>query len=164
MLERGSHVFVDTNVILEAHRTGCWHGLLGYYRLDTVWKCVEECETGNRSAQAVQVDTDALRQQLAPKTVPAPVLAGMRLRLAAPIDLDPGESELLAHVVGQPDAWLLCSPDRGAIRAAKLLGILDRVVALGDMVTAAGLHADLRAHFLSAWLTGFRTRLALEDL
>jgi hypothetical protein len=164
MLERGSHVFVDTNVILEAHRARCWPGLVGYYRLDTVWKCVEECATGNRSAQAVQVDIEAIRAQLLPKTVTVPMTAALRLRLTAPIDLDPGEAELLAYVVGEPDTWLLCSPDRGAIRAAKLLGILDRVVAMEDMLATAGIHAELRRHFLSAWLADFRTRLALEDV
>lgn len=29
-------VFVDTNVIIEAHRTGCWEALVGSYDVHTV--------------------------------------------------------------------------------------------------------------------------------
>ena len=39
-------VLVDTNVILEAHRTGTWRALTGGYRVETVEECVTETQTG----------------------------------------------------------------------------------------------------------------------
>ena len=35
-------VLVDTNVIIEAHRTGAWRALAGGYVLETVEDCVTE--------------------------------------------------------------------------------------------------------------------------
>lgn len=39
-------VLVDTNVILEAHRTGSWRALAGGYPVETVDDCVDETQTG----------------------------------------------------------------------------------------------------------------------
>ena len=40
-------VFVDTNVILEAFRTGCWAAICERYAVETVEKCIEEALTGD---------------------------------------------------------------------------------------------------------------------
>ena len=40
-------VFADTNVILEAFRTGCWTAISNHFAIETVEKCVEETLTGN---------------------------------------------------------------------------------------------------------------------
>ncbi|MBO4123014.1 hypothetical protein J5T34_19995 [Cupriavidus gilardii] len=42
-------VFVDTNIILEAFRTGCWAAICERYAIETVEKCVEEALTGDLS-------------------------------------------------------------------------------------------------------------------
>jgi len=39
-------VFVDTNIILEAVRTGCWMALTTTFSIETVEKCIEEALTG----------------------------------------------------------------------------------------------------------------------
>ncbi len=39
-------VFADTNVILEAFRTGCWTAIASRFAIETVEKCVEEALTG----------------------------------------------------------------------------------------------------------------------
>jgi hypothetical protein len=39
-------VLVDTNVILEAHRSGSWRALTGGYGVETVEDCVNETQTG----------------------------------------------------------------------------------------------------------------------
>ena len=44
-----TRVFADTNVILEAFRTGCWTAISSHFAIETVQKCVEETLTGNPS-------------------------------------------------------------------------------------------------------------------
>ncbi len=46
MVRHRGTVLVDTNVILEAHRTGTWRALTGGYRVETVEECVTETQTG----------------------------------------------------------------------------------------------------------------------
>lgn len=62
---RDKPVLVDTNVILEAHLTGCWDALAGGYNLETVEKCIEETQTGNQLRERkVEIDERALRASL----------------------------------------------------------------------------------------------------
>ena len=42
----GAVVLVDTNVIIEAHRTAAWAALVGAYGVETVEDCVTETQTG----------------------------------------------------------------------------------------------------------------------
>ena len=44
--KRQEVVLVDTNVIIEAHRTGAWAALAGAYAVETVEDCVTETQTG----------------------------------------------------------------------------------------------------------------------
>lgn len=54
-------VFVDTNVILEAFRVGCWSSLATTFSIETVEKCVEEALTGDPTdPRHVAVDRDVL--------------------------------------------------------------------------------------------------------
>ena len=39
-------LLVDTNTIIESHRTGSWQALVGGYRVETVELCVMETQTG----------------------------------------------------------------------------------------------------------------------
>lgn len=39
-------VLVDTNAIIEAHRTGVWRALAGGYQVESVEDCVIETQTG----------------------------------------------------------------------------------------------------------------------
>ena len=43
---RGTAVLVDTNVMIEAHRTRAWPALAGGYSVETVEDCVTETQTG----------------------------------------------------------------------------------------------------------------------
>ena len=61
-------VLVDTNVILECHRTGSWRALTGGYSVETVEDCVTETHTGfQRRRTERQIDILGLRASL--KTV-----------------------------------------------------------------------------------------------
>ena len=153
---------VDTMVIIEAHRANCWNALLGQFQMDTVSRCVEECETGNqRRRNPVTVDTVAMRKRLAPKSVTPVMVYEMEQRLAGRVDLDPGERELLAYAVTQQDAWIISAPDKAAMRAGMLLGILDRFVSLQDLANSAGQNPALRENFTNRWQANFRAQLLL---
>ncbi len=54
MVRHRGTVLVDTNVILEAHRTGFWPALTGGYGVETVEDCVTETQTGLVPAPAVR--------------------------------------------------------------------------------------------------------------
>ena len=53
-IESGAVVLVDTNVIIEAHRTGAWAALVGGYSVETV----EECVTADRVPPATPGEMD----------------------------------------------------------------------------------------------------------
>jgi len=42
-------VFADTNVVIEAFRTGCWTAICARYAVETVEKCVEDPRATDRS-------------------------------------------------------------------------------------------------------------------
>jgi hypothetical protein len=59
-------VFVDTNIILEAFRTGCWTAICQHYAIETVEKCIEEARTGDPTdPRRIPVDRDVLVAGLA---------------------------------------------------------------------------------------------------
>ena len=64
-LHRGT-VLVDTNVILEAHRTGSWRALTAGYAVETVKDYVTETRTGfQRRRPEYRIDQAELRDRLA---------------------------------------------------------------------------------------------------
>jgi hypothetical protein len=162
-IPRGESVLVDTNVILEAHRTACWKHLAGFFRLKTADACVVECATGNQKrGVAVPVDIPNLRATAHVERVGEEQVAELRFRLAGRVSLDSGEEALIAYACRHPDAWVICSPDKAAVRACFILGFLDRVVALEDLTESSGIAVDLRRNYTRNWLANFRTDLLLE--
>lgn len=161
MIPAQQHVLVDTNVIIEAHRTRCWGALVVRYGMDTVCRCVEECETGNRRRNTVEVDTARLSAELMPKVVTPSMILTLAQRLGGKVDLDPGEKELLAYALTLADCWIVTSPDKAAVRAGHLLGVVDRFVSLEELAVDAGQRPDLRDQYTSRWLHNFRTQVIL---
>lgn len=131
--KKGQIVLVDTNVIIESHRVKCWNAIADYYALETVEKCIEETQTGaqNRSPEE-NIDQARLTGSLvAVHHVTEIEKAAFLLRQK--IQLDPGERDLLSHAAGRQDAWIICSPDKAAMRAAFAEGWLDRLVSLESL-------------------------------
>lgn len=153
---RGDRILVDTNVIIEAHRVGCWRGMASEFRLITVKKVVEETQTGHQNrSQEQKIDQTDLRSQL------SHIAAVERVQLAE-IDihypehgLDAGEHHLVAfaRTLKEP-AWLLNSPDKGSIRFCSRADWLDRLISLEAMANVLGMrHASrLRANHTEGWL------------
>jgi hypothetical protein len=162
----GQRVLVDTNVIIEAHRTGCWQALSGYFALETVEKVIEETQTGaqNRSPESV-IDETRLRASIRQvASISDQMRAAFHLTHPASA-LDPGERDLLiyAGTVPAAETWLLNSPDMAVIRHAHERGWLDRLVSLESMNghLKGRLSSVLRTNYTEQWLSIKRTRLLL---
>jgi hypothetical protein len=165
MIRDQSHVLVDTMIIIEAHRVGCWRALLGHYRLDTVQRCMEECATGNqRQRNPVSIDTRALQADLSPKSVGPKAIAQFTLQYAGAVDLHAGEKDLLTYAFTlESGSYFICSSDRACLRAGLSLGILDQFVSLEELVVGTGERMQLKEQFSKKWLEGVRTQLRLES-
>lgn len=163
---RGTAVLVDTNVIIEAHRTQAWRALVGGYGVETVEDCVTETQTGfqrRRSEQAI--DSGQLRESLA--SVHA-VSDSDRAELAVRVDgiaLDIGEWSLWAHARSREDPWVLCGPDKASLRCGVRLGFRDRLVSLEGLLHQIGHRpkVDLRRQYTTKWLDGTLGQLVLEE-
>jgi hypothetical protein len=148
-------VLVDTNVILECWRLGTWRALTGGYHVETVEDCVIETQTGfQRRREEQRIDAAALRASLAAvQSVEDAERAAAIVREAMFSFLDLGEQSLWAHALTRQDNWVLCGPDKASLRFGIRLGLRERLVALEDLLQAAGHKAaGLRAAYTSAWL------------
>lgn len=86
---------MDTNIIIEAVRVGCWSALTAHYRVETVSKCCEEARTGNRRrAGYIEVTEEDLRTRLTVHRVSDIDLVHLVLQDAESFRLDDGERHL----------------------------------------------------------------------
>jgi hypothetical protein len=160
-------ILVDTNVILECHRTACWRALTGGYRVETVLDCVVETQTGyQRRRPEQQIDSSALRQSLAQVAevsdadLAAALVSDPRIAV-----LDAGERALWAHALTRDDAWVLCGPDIASLRQGVRLGLRDRLVNLEELLNDIGHRPriPLRDNHTSRWLADCLNRLVLLE-
>jgi hypothetical protein len=166
MPNRGDRVYVDTNAILESHRIKCWNGIASRFSLCSVEKCVEECATGNLSGAEIEIDITGLRSKVVVEEVNVQERVQLNIRLGGRVILDAGEEHLIAKAVLQKNAWMLCSPDKAAIRAVGLLNLGDRLVSLEELAQSCGqaIGGKTKGHYLKKWLENQKTILALEIL
>ena len=111
----------------------------------------------------VPVDLALVRKSACVEAVSARQMAELMLSFPDSAALDPGERELLAHLISRADAWLVCSPDGACVRAGKELGLLERFVSLEELMEITGQHPKLKRNYTKQWMSDFRTGLALED-
>lgn len=160
-MQRGQVVLVDTNIIIESVRIGCWNAITTHFSVETVEKCCEEARTGEAHRPGyVKIDESALRTRLTVHKVSGVMLFELGQRYPDADRLDAGERHLWAHALGRNDAWLASCGDRAAVNAAVRLGWEDRLVSLEESVTAAGARSALRGlkgQFSSARLSEWRT-------
>lgn len=150
---RGDIVLMDTNVIIEAHRTRCWRAVVNAFHVETVEKCCEEVATGDRRrADYVEVDVEAMRRSITVHPVSLLELAVLETRLTEPDRIDPGEKHLFAHALKRTGSWYVGASDRGAVRAGHELGFLERFVSLEALARLVGSAPQLRNHFTERWL------------
>jgi len=161
-LQRGELVLVDTNVIIEAHRTGCLPQIADGFRLCTVETIIAETQAGSHNRRPEQnIDESWLRARI-PQIgdVTDEQRADFVMQYQS-VGLDAGERDLLIYARGLEDAWFLNSPDMAVVRFANQVGWLDRLVSLEAMsrVVKARLTGNLRGNYLESWLSIARTNL-----
>ena len=151
----GAVVLVDTNVIIEAHRSGTWAALVGAYRVETVEDCVTETQTGyERRPREQWIDVGELKASLGGvHEVTDRERAELAVRVSG-IALDRGEESLWAHALGRAGTWLLCGPDRASLRVGIRLEVRDRFVSMEELLDDAGHRPQrsLRSAYTRKWL------------
>lgn len=162
-MTKGHIVLMDTNVIIEAHRTRCWRAVVNTFEVETVEKCCEEAATGDkRRADYVKIDVEAMRKSVVVHSVGLLELAELETRLAEPDRIDPGEKHLLAHALKRTGIWHVSASDRAAVRAGNELGLLERFVSLEALARTAGLSPQFRNHFTEKWLSALRVEILMD--
>ena len=161
-------VLVDTNVIIEAVRTGVWAAMTGQLVVETVESCTEESMRGDPSdPKYVKVGVDELARISQVHPVTETERAALTLAYPDADGMDEGERDLFAHIISRSvgATWVLCSPDKASIRAAVVLGLGDSVCSLADLVGEVGARpkTPLRTHFEASWLSQWRTHFLLNE-
>ena len=150
-------MLVDTNTIIEAHRTRAWAALAGGWRVETVEDCVTETQTGFQRRRPEQsIAADELRASLAAvHAVTDRERAELALRVQG-IALDLGEESLWAHALGRNDRWALCGPDKASLRCGVRLGFRERLVSLQELLDGVGHRPriPLKRYYTKKWLDG----------
>ena len=164
-----SRVFVDTNVILEAFRTGCWSTICEHFAVETVEKCIEEALTGDPTEPGrVNVPAEELIGGLAARhPVTKKELATFALKHPDCQALDDGELHLLAWLSANgllPQVMVLLSTaDKAAIVATGRLNGLDALVSLEHLAQNAGATrgqlAELKNHYRTGWLDEIKIKV-----
>ena len=163
---RDFSVLVDTNVIIESHRTRSWEALTGALRIETVEDCVIETQTGfqmRREEETIDVGyleaslfeihqvSDEQRVELAIRT--------------GGIALDRGEESLWSHALTYTDAWILCSPDKASLRCGVKLGLREKLVSLEGLLGSVGHHPKiaLKRAYTKNWHDRETSKIVVEE-
>lgn len=164
-MERERIILVDTNIIIEAVRAGCWNALTGWYRVVTTEVCRKECLAGDprRRDYTPVTDDDLARCHEIVAVDPRRHLE-LALACEGADAIDDGERDLFALGLTRDDDWLLCCADRAPIYIALRLGWESRLEALADLVAATGARPILEKHFSTKWLAGVRSDWKLGNM
>jgi hypothetical protein len=158
-------VYVDTNVVLEAHRTGCWADLIERFDVRTVEIVQSETQSGDcRQRGYVVVNM----REFCVKVTINNVTDVQRLKASARAPsltaLDAGERDLLAFVASEdPGSLLLTTADKAAVKTACQLGLETRLISLEDMAGQCGKNPPLKRHYTKSWLGQVRTEFLFEN-
>lgn len=165
-MQPGQVVLVDTNIIIECVRVGCWGALKARFSVETAEKCCEEARTGDlRRPGYVLVEEAALRERLKIHPAASQEIAALVARDPDSRRLDAGELHLWAHALTRRDAWIASCCDGAAVHAAVRLGWEDRLKSLEELARAAGANpavGRLRDQFATARLSAWRTAALLK--
>jgi hypothetical protein len=94
-MNRGDIVLMDTNVIIEAHRTKCWGAVENAFKVETVEKCCEEAATGDKR----RADYVVITSPSPSPTIHSPIMTFDEIkRLVAPDNQNPGSMKFQVSV------------------------------------------------------------------
>jgi hypothetical protein len=154
-------------VIKAAHDLNCWNALRKSFNLHSVRICVEEATRPSaRGRRLVQRTYESVASELILGDVTDEMRMGVTLLVGHQTDLDEGERDLLAYARSLANnAWWLCGPDNGTVRAMQTLRIFDRMVSLQVLAQLAGQQLGNPPHnFTERWLSNHRTQEVLKNL
>ena len=157
-------VYVDTNVIIEAVRTGCWKSIAQRFAIHTVSTVRDEAlKVPAEKSGYVPVDAPAISRHVTVEMVnPADVLSAS-VRASGILALDAGERDLLAHVAARHDAaWVVTTADKAAVKTACALGLESKLVSLEELAEASGSKPKLHEWHLKRWLSKVRSEFLLD--
>lgn len=167
MTKRGAIVLIDTNAIIEAHRVACWQEVTGFFAVETVEKCVEECASGKQHRKHyTPVDTTALRERIRVHDVNEAMRMSLLLEEPHAVDIDAGEQDLLSYALATNEiAYIICSPDVACMKVAARLGMIDRLVSLEKLLSSSGGGSrDFRENYTERWHRKKRNTIAIDLL
>jgi hypothetical protein len=152
--------------IKAAHDLRCWNALRQTFQISSVAICIQEATQVNRDGHQLVARTEA---EVAAEITIGPVTDQMRtaldFRIGLRADVHKGERDLLAYALTLRDAWWLCGPDNGTVRAMKVLRIFDRMISLESIAAASGHRAPMPSkHYTERWLSDHRTQALLEEV
>lgn len=157
-------VLADTMVIKAAHDLRCWNALRNHYQLHTVPMCIHEATCYKNGCQLVARTPKELESEITVVPVSKLMLVNLDFKMGLLAGVDKGERELLAYALTLRDAWWLCGPDNGTVRALKALKLFDRMVSLEAIAVASGHRASMPdKHYTERWLSDHRTQFLLEQ-
>ncbi len=157
-------LFVDTNIIIEAHRTTCWSSLLARYEIHLVEEVFNEALNGRKLRDGyVHVDRETLIADTYVHAVTTMQLSTALAACAALVNLDKGERDLLAFVHScSEDAWFLSTADRAAVKVAFTLGLRHRLLSLEEAAGTATI--PLKSGYTKRVLDEICTECVLDSL
>jgi hypothetical protein len=128
--------------------------------------CVHEATCRNDDGHQLLARTPAqLESEITVVPVTKQMLVNLDYRMGLRADVDKGERELLAYAITLRDAWWLCGPDNGTVRALQVLKLFERMVSFEAITRASGQRVSMPSkHYTERWLSDHRTQLFLEEV
>lgn len=171
VLRKRIRILLDTNVLIEAFRTGVWPAIRETFSLETVEKCIEEALTGDPSIPGyVRIDHRKLKNDLhCVHKVDKLMLSNLIIHHPHCAGLDDGELHLFAWLYSKaPDSSdrpLICTADKAAVYAANRLSWLDDLISLQEIGSMAGISRKqtnlLATHHKAKWLDNLKATIRL---
>jgi len=159
-------LYVDTCVVIEATRTGCWNAVVRQFEIRTVVEVSKELATKPDTVHGyVHVDMSVFRQCVVIEKGRPEALLQATAKSSSIATLDPGERDLLAHVFTIPrTGWLVTTGDKAAVRNACSLGLDDRLISLEEVAEKSGKIPKLNSWYTKKWLSDQKTTYLLDVL
>jgi hypothetical protein len=160
-------IYVDTNVIIEATRTGCLKAIVNHYDVRTVEEVRKESlKVPQNKSSYVKVEETLFGSQVDVSPVGAADILRAAAKAPGLTTLDKGERDLLAHVAGlnNPGVWVITTADKAAVKGACALGLGNRMISLEELASACGQKPKLNEWFTKAWLKTVKTECLFEGL
>jgi hypothetical protein len=157
-------VFVDTNIIIEAHRTGCWRDISSRCDIHIVKSVYEEALSGRKTrAGYIEVNQTELQHSVTIHEVTNKQIADAIGACPELVNVDKGERDLLSFLHTYPEEiWFLTTADKAAVKAAYALGLRERFISLEKLAGVTTI--PLRGGYTEAALSAICTECLLDAM